>query len=183
MIPLLEKQTDTIVIRESTQGDAARLADYFAVLASELVNNTGFRSVLIDVSYNGALDYITRHAKSETSNLFLAIEGEAIVGLIAATGDRMPFRRHNAEVSINVHPDYRGRGLGSRLFEWLLPWVANESRIRRLYLEVLTRNTSAIGLYTKFGFTVEARFENIYYLLDENPPSYQSSLVMARYYA
>ena len=111
MIPILEKRTDTIILREASFEDGARLAAYFTVLTSEPLNNTGFRAVLIDVSHSAALDYISKHEKSEASNLFFAVDGDAIVGLIAATGDRMPFRRHNAEVSINVHPDFRSQGL------------------------------------------------------------------------
>jgi ribosomal protein S18 acetylase RimI-like enzyme len=182
MIPLLERQADTIVIREATGDDAVPLAAYFTVLTRERTNNTSFRASLLEATETSAAEYIRAHAWSDNTNLLFAFDGKTIVGLVAATGDNFPFRAHNAALSINVHSDYRGRGLGSRLFEPLLAWVIDESRIRRLYLEVLERNTSAIGLYEKYGFEVEGQFKDIYYLDDEDVPSYQSSLIMARYF-
>ena len=50
-------------------------------------------------------------------------------------------------------PDYRGRGLSSKIFEYAAP-VLREKNIKQYLLEVLQHNTNAISAYTKAGFEI-----------------------------
>jgi ribosomal protein S18 acetylase RimI-like enzyme len=53
-----------------------------------------------------------------------------------------------------VHPDYRGRGIGSRLLEAALR-NADEIGLERVDLEVFATNAGAIKLYERHGFVQE----------------------------
>lgn len=51
-----------------------------------------------------------------------------------------------------VRPAYRGHGLGTEFFDFLLPQARAED-IRRIRLEIEPDNSRAAALYQRFGFT------------------------------
>ncbi len=64
-------------------------------------------------------------------------------------------------VTIDVHPDWQGRGLGSLLLQ------EAEARLRRcgaraIFLETAVDNTRAIRFYTKQGYVVLGRVKGYY---------------------
>jgi putative acetyltransferase len=65
------------------------------------------------------------------------------------------------EVTILVHPDYQGFGVGRALFTDFMRCIEKE-RPDILRVELIAResNTKAIRFYEKMGFRVEGRFEN-----------------------
>jgi putative acetyltransferase len=73
---------------------------------------------------------------------------------------RRPPRRmiaHNGTLSIGVHPNAQGFGLGRRLMAATIAWAA-AGGVARIDLFVRGDNPRAIALYRAFGFeTVEAR--------------------------
>ncbi|WKD58205.1 putative acetyltransferase [Corynebacterium capitovis DSM 44611] len=58
--------------------------------------------------------------------------------------------------AVEVHPDYRRRGLGTELTRSLLAWGKAEGAAGA-YLQTLASNDAAIGMYTKIGFTEHHR--------------------------
>ena len=65
--------------------------------------------------------------------------------------------RHSANLTISVHDDARGRGIGAALMRALLARADGELGIVRIQLEVDHDNGAAIALYEKMGFQVEGR--------------------------
>lgn len=63
--------------------------------------------------------------------------------------------------NIEVHPDYRGRGLGTKLMSYLIS-LAIENRVINITLEVRISNEVARNLYKKFGFR-EVALRKFYY--------------------
>jgi ribosomal protein S18 acetylase RimI-like enzyme len=70
-----------------------------------------------------------------------------LVGLDAWEGRPAAF-----DIATGIVPDYRGRGLAGRIFEFALPALARR-RIERFILEVLEVNGAAIRAYEKAGFS------------------------------
>ncbi len=64
-------------------------------------------------------------------------------------------------VNIAVHPDYRKRGIGTKLIDFAIK-ITKKSHKREVYLEVRKTNTVAQKLYKKFGFHITERKENYY---------------------
>ncbi|HQE25183.1 MAG TPA: ribosomal protein S18-alanine N-acetyltransferase [Candidatus Atribacteria bacterium] len=52
-----------------------------------------------------------------------------------------------------IHPAYRGKGFGKKLFSYVLDYARNEG-CREVLLEVRPSNVKAQNLYRKFGFQV-----------------------------
>jgi RimJ/RimL family protein N-acetyltransferase len=64
--------------------------------------------------------------------------------------------RHRAELGMGVHPEYRRRGLGTRLLQAVID-ATKAAGCLRLELSVYTTNPAAHALYRKLGFVEEGR--------------------------
>lgn len=63
--------------------------------------------------------------------------------------------------NIAVREDRRGRGIGSRLLDWVID-RARERRVRRVHLEVRASNERALALYRRRGFREVGRRRDYY---------------------
>jgi putative acetyltransferase len=69
------------------------------------------------------------------------------------------FRHVRSDLTVAVHPDWQGHGIGSRLFDELFRHAAGLSpRIERIELMVREGNADAVRLYRRLGFVLEGRF-------------------------
>ena len=68
-------------------------------------------------------------------------------------------------LNVCVHPEYRSRGLGSRLLQRLLT-LARKHGADTAFLEVRISNRAALGLYQKLGFN-EIGLRRGYYPLED----------------
>lgn len=63
------------------------------------------------------------------------------------------------DLTVAVHPDWQGKGVGSRLFQAMFEAAANlKPRVERIELMAREGNADAIRLYERLGFKVEGRF-------------------------
>jgi len=103
------------------------------------------------------------NARGQASIGFIALDGEAIVGLVA--GLLEPDVHGAAErgarlVSMWVDPAYRRRGLGRRLAGAVCDW-ANAIGADRLSLWVARGNAPAVALYRRMGFEPTGRQQRL----------------------
>lgn len=77
-----------------------------------------------------------------------------IIGFIWAERGIPKRIRHSAYIVAGIREGYRGRGIGSSLFEELEK-QAREKAITRLELTVIKENTAALNLYQKMGYRIE----------------------------
>ncbi|MFD1017806.1 GNAT family N-acetyltransferase [Thalassobacillus hwangdonensis] len=92
--------------------------------------------------------------KQENATIFVAEEGEHLVGYLMAVGGTVKRKRHSAYLVIGVLEAHRGKGIGTALFQTLSEW-AHAKGISRLELTVVTENDGGVALYKKCGFEVE----------------------------
>jgi len=88
------------------------------------------------------------------STIFVAEENSEFIGYLIVMGGQAIRNRHTAYLVIGIKAEYRGLGVGSKLFECLEEW-AKEKQIHRLELTVVTLNVAGIRLYQKMGFEIE----------------------------
>lgn len=92
-----------------------------------------------------------KNAKS----LILVVEYDGnMVGFLSAERGFAKRIKHSAYIVIGILKDYRGKKIGTKLFEELEK-LALENEITRLELTVMTHNEGGIGLYKKMGFKME----------------------------
>ncbi|HMV33594.1 MAG TPA: GNAT family N-acetyltransferase [Gemmatimonadales bacterium] len=80
--------------------------------------------------------------------IFLALDGEAAVGTVAAIAAG-PARYELAKMAVT--PAYQGRGLGEALGRTVIHW-ARERGAETVFLLTNSRLTGAIRLYERLGF-------------------------------
>jgi RimJ/RimL family protein N-acetyltransferase len=97
-------------------------------------------------------------ATSGNETVLVARDRDRLVGLITGMRGDHPARRGVVEIGIGVRASHRSQGVGFSLMMALERW-AREVGCHRLSLRVVTRNTPAIALYRKAGFTVEGMLE------------------------
>jgi putative acetyltransferase len=85
--------------------------------------------------------------------------GAVLAGEVHASrmGPRQ-FDHNLMDLTVAVHPDWQGRGVGARLFEGLFSAAAAMTpRIERIELAVREGNPGARRLYERLGFVAEGR--------------------------
>jgi ribosomal protein S18 acetylase RimI-like enzyme len=87
------------------------------------------------------------------------------------------FQHILSELTVAVHPDYQGKGLGKKLFQTLLDEIQfNRPDILRVELIARESNSKAIQLYEQLGFKIEGRFEN---RINNGNNSFEADIPMA----
>lgn len=138
-----------IIIRKAVPEDAQALLDYLRRIGGES-DNLSFGAEGLPFTVEQEADFIRSHQGDSKSILFVAKDGDTIVG--NGSLDVLPRRMcHRAELGISVVRDYWGKGIGSMLMNELIAHGKNVG-LGGISLEVRTDNTRAISLYKKFGF-------------------------------
>jgi RimJ/RimL family protein N-acetyltransferase len=86
--------------------------------------------------------------------VFVAEDGDRIVGRLSLSRDAHPASRHVADLGLMVAVSHRRRGVGTAMLEAAVAW-AGEAGIRKLELHVFPWNEPALALYETFGFVRE----------------------------
>ena len=93
--------------------------------------------------------------KSYNSTIFIAEEDKQLIGYLIVMGGNAERNKHSVYLVIGILAVYRGRGIGTKLFEQLEKWAKKEQNVHRLELTVLTQNQAGLQLYKKMGFEIE----------------------------
>ncbi|TAE21487.1 MAG: N-acetyltransferase [Cytophagales bacterium] len=98
------------------------------------------------------------------NGLQLVIQNEAgeLIGEIHAAKYGLHIFDHIlTHLTIMVHPDWQGKGVGKALFNQFLVEVrANFPEVRRVELEARASNEASLGLYRSLGFIQEGVYRN-----------------------
>lgn len=143
----------SIELRRTTPADApAVLALYQATAAAP---GSGLARAPDEVDLAWTQAFMAR-ATASGASLGVWADG-ALAGEIHAS--RMGPRQFDhvlLDLTVAVHPDWQGRGIGARLFEGLFAAAATMSpKVERIELAVREGNTAALRLYQRLGFVVE----------------------------
>lgn len=130
--------------------DAAQLMDYLKTVGCESDNLT-FGAEGLPVTLEQETKYLQSLQNDPHNQMFLALDGDRIVGDASLSGSKRPRLAHRLEVGISVLRDYWGQGVGSGLMERMINY-ASELGADLLTLEVRTDNLRAKALYRKYGF-------------------------------
>ena len=144
-------------IREACIDDAAQLTTYMQRLTGEPHNN-----ILLDpgewcMTEQEEREFLAKRIGKPEQGIFcVAVVEDQIVGVANLNRGPANTRKYAASLGISVDNASRGKGVGSALLGHLVNW-ARQQNLVRIELRVFARNTTAIGLYEKFGFKLEGR--------------------------
>ena len=105
----------------------------------------------LNSSYRAAFDAIDRDPNNV---LILAETGQSIIGMLQLTF--IPYLTHIGSwrcliEGVRIHPDYRGRGLGTALIEWSIE-AARKRQCRIVQLTSDKQRPEALRFYEALGF-------------------------------
>lgn len=110
----------------------------------DVINELG---KLFDSKFDSLYD-MKKILEEEFSKVFVYIEEDNVVGFIHVT----ELYETIDIVNIVVNPEYRNKGIGSNLIDYMLSDANN--LVKTITLEVAVSNTDAISLYEKFDFEI-----------------------------
>ncbi|MEM1176236.1 MAG: GNAT family N-acetyltransferase [Pseudomonadota bacterium] len=142
-------------IRETSAGDT----DSVFALYQRVAETPGG---LIRLASEVTPDYVTGFLeRASTAGLsLLAFNGDQLIGEIHAYSPQLFALSHVwSELSIAVHPDAQGRGVGRALFVDFMRRVRERPEIDRVELIARESNQRAIEFYESLGFQREGRFD------------------------
>ena len=99
-------------------------------------------------------DFVALEAATGQRSRPVPEDSPRVVGWCDIVPDGREGFRHGGRLGLGVHPDFRDRGIGSRLLEAALG-RADEIGLERVDLEVFASNEGAIRLYERYGFVQE----------------------------
>ncbi len=146
------KNGETIVIREAQISDAEELIN----VVKEYVEESKFIPYAkgeFSPTISEEEKWIQSFSDNENSLLLLAVHNNHIIGNISVNGAQREMMKHTACIGIGMLLSYRGKGIGSVLFEKAINWVRENALLEILWLETYKTNESGIALYRKFGFS------------------------------
>ena len=150
--------TMEIKIREIEVEDYKELLDFMKKVKGETNFLLGYPDE-IKLSYEDEKEHIKKVKTSETSNYFVVMKNNKMIGCIGFNGNTARKMKHYGTIGISVLKEYWGRGVATALLEKLISW-AKEKGIKKINLDVFENNERAIKLYEKFGFKLEGCIED-----------------------
>jgi RimJ/RimL family protein N-acetyltransferase len=90
----------------------------------------------------------------------LADENNIIGDIHAEYSNLHIFRNVLRNLTVAVHPQFQGQGIGKTLFQALITEAKKNPHLERIELFCKERNTHGIKLYESFGFKVEGVLRN-----------------------
>jgi RimJ/RimL family protein N-acetyltransferase len=140
-----------VVVRPGEPGDAAALVQ----LGTEVGSEAG--GWLISGGWRGVgheRRYLRTVRRSHDAAVFVAEDGDELVGRLSVARDAHPASRHVADLGLMVAASHRRRGVGTALLDAAVAW-ARQTGVRKLELHVFPHNEAAIALYEQYGFRRE----------------------------
>jgi ribosomal protein S18 acetylase RimI-like enzyme len=162
-----------INLKHGRQGDWPEIVELYKLVAK---NKGGLARGQDEISW----EYVTTFLrKSEKTGLSLiATDGLTVVGEIHAYKlEPMVFSHVLSELTIAIHPDFQGKGIGRILFSaFLEEIISHRPDILRVELIARESNKKAIQFYETLGFRQEGRYEQ---RIDRGDGTFEADIPMA----
>jgi ribosomal protein S18 acetylase RimI-like enzyme len=150
-------------VRKTTAADEAAIFDLYKRVAIE---DGGIARTEAEIT-EGYVHHFLSHSIADGVSVVVEIDGQ-IVGEIHIYPIGLKILEHVlGNLTVGVHPDFQGQGIGRQLFIYLLSLIENEMpHILRVELDTRDGNERAIALYKSVGFELEGRLKNRIRLAD-----------------
>lgn len=120
---------------------------YFTRLDKKSIKSIG--NITIDDEVY-TIDKLKKFVKDDSNYVFVGRDNNKVVALLYAYGlDRPDGRKMFYIHAVDVIEEYQGRGIGTRLMEYVLSYIKNENKYYKFWVLADADNIKAIKLYQK----------------------------------
>ncbi|AGK54311.1 GNAT family N-acetyltransferase [Bacillus sp. 1NLA3E] len=164
------------MIREIKPDDAERMVNLIIKVENKsqyMLFEPGERNISLEQQ----LKRIEVMKKESNSTIFVAEENDVLIGYLIAMGGNAKRNRHSEYLVIGILSEFRGLGVGTKLFKHLEDW-AWKHNVYRLELSVVIRNEAGLRLYKKMGFDIEGTKRESLYIDGEFVDEYYMSKLL-----
>lgn len=139
-------------IRQAQIQDAEQIAEAEAKVAATPGLLVGKPHEIPLTAYQGLI------VELQNTGLYVVAEQQGqMVGHLLLDPMGMQRLAHILRLSIVVHPNHQGQGLGKQLMQYAIDWAIQDPRFEKIELNVRASNQRAITLYQGLGFVEEGR--------------------------
>jgi acetyltransferase len=151
LAPLSTRTGISLSVRPATEADEAALSAFFDAVSDE-DRRFRFLAASEHVSHDQLEPLLhADHYRSESFLAFDSATGELVGSALLASDSKLD----TAEIAVSIRGDYRGKGVGWALLDFLAE-QARERGVRRVISIESRNNHAAIELEREKGFTPEA---------------------------
>jgi ribosomal protein S18 acetylase RimI-like enzyme len=150
-VPRLAKVSDkdsVIKLYRKVAHDVGGIAREETEITDDYVKNFMCKSVL------SGIELVVDHPENK---------GEIIAEVHCYKPEPKVFHHILSDLTVVVHPDFQGKGLGRILFQHLLKLIEDKAEVLRVELIARESNQKAIEFYKTLGFKIEGRMEGRIY--------------------
>jgi len=140
-----------MIIQQATSEFAesyCKAVDTVARERKHLGSTTGF-------SVESTIEFV-KFIEDQNLSQYYAIEDGKVIGWCDIIPKSYEGLTHVGVLGMGILNGYRGKGLGTQLLAHAIEH-AKLNGIEKVELEVYESNSAAVGLYEKFGFTIEGK--------------------------
>lgn len=118
-------------------------------------------------------NYLWGFLNQFSSVMLLGMESEIPAGMVGVIYDNKSRRKHIASIVwFYVKPEYRGKGLGSKLMDQILSEINSKEGIKKITLLMNETQSEALKIYKKLGFENTGVLKNEMLINDEYVDEY-----------
>jgi RimJ/RimL family protein N-acetyltransferase len=170
------KNGSTYSLRSAVTGDADAILHFMQQTAREsghffLTSPEEFDKMKVEEE----LLFIHAHLENKYSLLLIAEHEGVCIGLLNIANGHRQRSSHIATLGISIAKSFQNQSVGTQMMKSTIEWARNTNKIEKIDLQVDLSNTSAIELYKKLGFQIEA---TIYKQMKMGPGQYADTLFM-----
>ncbi|APB30735.1 GNAT family N-acetyltransferase [Vagococcus teuberi] len=143
-----------ITLRQAIPSDAANLIQAIRFLNTEtpyLVVSPHALNMSVDAMEH-EIDYIFNQPNQF---ILLAFNQLDIIGIATIVSEEENCFKHVGELGITIKKEFWGLGLGTAMIQEMIELCLESQIIKRIEINVQTRNTRAMSVYEQVGFVLE----------------------------
>lgn len=144
-------------VRSARDSDSGRVLDFVWTIHSREPGMNHASAEELDLTVDHMRGIFRRLRGADNSIFLLAEAARGVIGTLWLEGGRYRKTRHDAELGVSVHRDWRRQGVARTLIRTAAAAARTSGVLRRLSLKVFSGNAPALQLYESLGFVVEGR--------------------------
>lgn len=144
----------SVTIRKVNEEEATEIIEFVKYTLSAFSEFVLTTAEEFNPSIEEEKEWIRSH-NAAGNFLAIAVLENKIAGIIHLKPGHRKKVAHTGELAIALRPDFTDQKIGTELMLCLIDWAKKNPNLEKLILNVSEKNTRAIHLYKKLGFTEE----------------------------